>query len=110
MTAEPRTEWTRKLSTGQTLVISLNEDGKVDFNIEFDKGESSVLTIRARLEEMMPFIASTAREIAASTGLEVAYAWRLGDRLQHLKVSPAGRVAPISEHSTDRFRAFIQPL
>ena len=110
MTAEPKTEWVRKLSSGQDVVISIRENGSADLNIELAEGPSSVLTIRVRLEEFLPFIASTARSIAAQSGLEVAYQWLLGDRMQTFKVSPAGRVESISEFATDRFKAFIRAL
>ena len=110
MTAEPKAEYVRKLSSGQDAVVSVRENGSVDLNLELAEGPSSVLTIRVRLEEFLPFIASTARSIAAESGLEVAYQWLLGDRLQTFKVSPAGRVETISEHATSRFKAFIRAL
>ena len=110
MTAEPKTEYVRKLSSGQDVVISIRDCGSVDMNIELAEGPSSVLTIRVRLEEFLPFVASTARSIASESGLEVAYQWLLGERMQTFKVSPAGRVEAISEYSTDRFKAFIRAL
>ena len=105
-----RNEWIRKLSTGQEVIISLKECGGCDVNLCLAEGPSSVLTLRVRLEELMPFLATAAREIAAQSGLEVAYQWLLGERLQTFKVSPAGRVESISEFATDRFRAFIRAL
>ena len=110
MTAEPRTEWTLKLSTGQTLVVCLTEDGGADFNIECDVGDSSLLTLKVRLSEVCPFIITTAREVAAATCREVAYGWQNGPRLQFFKVSPAGRVEQISENARDRFHICLGPL
>ena len=90
--------------------MSLDDSGAADFNLECEKGDSSLLTLRVRLEKVMPFVASTAREIAAQSGLEVGYRWLLGGETRYYKISPAGRVAPISKHSTDRFKAFIHSL
>ena len=110
MSTSDKTEFSRNLSSGQTLVVNLREDGNADINILFDKGESSVLTQRVRIEEMIPSVAAIARELAAQTCREVAYAYRLGEEVHYRKVSPAGRVDTITERSISRFHAYLRPL